>query len=130
MLQQPRVVQQVTSRDDLELLRQFIDRPEDFVSAKEKIGVQFVQNPFGDYAPKSGQIQGVLKGLYDSFTADLEKANVKEAKNVKSSEALMATKKQEQASFETTLEKREMDQADANKKHTDSRTERDDAQEQ
>jgi len=129
VLREPQVAMAV-SRENLELIRRFVARPEEFVSAKPGHGLQFVQNPHGDYAPQSGQIQGVLKGLYDSFTADLEKANAKEAGSVKSHEALMETKKKEQDSFETTLEKLEMDQADTNKKLSDSKTERDDAKEQ
>jgi C-terminal processing protease CtpA/Prc len=57
---------------------------------------QVGQNPFGDYAPQSTQIQGILKGMYDAFTADLEKDNAEEAEAQKSFEELMGTKMQEQ----------------------------------
>ena len=53
---------------------------------------QVGQNPFGDYAPKSTMIQGILKGMYDAFTADIEKDNAEEAEKQKSFEELMATK--------------------------------------
>merc|ERR1712196_579145 len=74
---------------------------------------QISANPFGDYAPQSSQIQGILKGMYDAITADLEKDNVEEANAQKSFEELMATKKQELATLEATWEKQTKDDADA-----------------
>merc|ERR1719498_795936 len=81
---------------------------------------QIGQNPFGDYAPQSTQIQGILKGMYDAFTADLEKDNAAEAEAQKSFEELMATKRQEQATLEGTLQKQETDMAAKNKKLSES----------
>merc|ERR550514_902834 len=82
---------------DRELITRFVEKPEDFIP--RHLGgltlTQVNQNPFGDYAPQSGQIQGILKGLYDTFAAKLEKINVKEANAQKDYEALMATKKKE-----------------------------------
>merc|ERR1719215_1787242 len=54
--------------------------------------MQIANNPFGDYAPQSTQIQGILKGMYDAFTASLEKANAEEAEQQKAFEELMAQK--------------------------------------
>eukprot|EP00929_Paragymnodinium_shiwhaense_P111685 TRINITY_DN79_c0_g2_i1.p1 TRINITY_DN79_c0_g2~~TRINITY_DN79_c0_g2_i1.p1 ORF type:complete len:497 (-),score=211.34 TRINITY_DN79_c0_g2_i1:155-1645(-) len=73
---------------------------------------QIASNPFGDYAPQSTQIQGILKGMYDTFVADLEKANSEEAEAQKSFEALMATKMAEHATLTATLQKHEVDQAE------------------
>merc|ERR1719440_2230488 len=81
---------------------------------------QIGQNPFGDYAPQSTQIQGILKGMYDAFTTDLEKDNAEEAESQKSFEELMATKKQELATLEATLQKQETDSAAKTKKLSES----------
>lgn len=45
-----------------------------------------------------------LRGMYDAFTADLEKDNVEEAESQKSFEEIMATKKEELATLEATLQ--------------------------
>merc|ERR1740130_2615597 len=73
--------------------------------------MQIGQNPFGDYAPQSSAIQGILKGMYDAFTMDLEKDNAAEAESQKSFEELMATKAQELETLELTLQKQETDEA-------------------
>jgi hypothetical protein len=97
-------------------MKHFVAQPEDFVT-KSTHGMSAAQisahNPFGDYAPASGQIQGILKGMYDAFTSDLEKDNVEEANAQKAYEALMATKAQELATLEATLEKQTADDAAA-----------------
>ena len=49
---------------------------------------------------------------YDSFTGDLEKSNAEEADDQKSFEELMATKKQELATLELTLETQNKGKAD------------------
>jgi hypothetical protein len=87
---------------------------------------QVGQNPFGDYAPQSTQIQGILQGMYDSFTADLEKDNANEAESQKSFEALLATKKSEQKTLEATLEKQETDSAAKTKNLKESEVLKDD----
>merc|ERR1719181_2728579 len=91
---------------------------------------QVGQNPFGDYAPQSTQIQGILKGMYDAFTGDLEKDNAAEAESQKSFEALMATKRQEKATLEATLQQQETDQATKTKKLKDSQVLKDDTVDQ
>merc|ERR1712232_589171 len=62
------------SEQDLAEMKRFVDKPEAFVGkGKPLSAVQTAnKNPFGDYAPQSTAIQGILKGMYDSFTADLE----------------------------------------------------------
>jgi hypothetical protein len=62
---------------DLNIVKAFVADPTKFLSGGFS-GAQVdttAANPFGDYAPASTQIQGIMKGMYDSFTADLEKAN-------------------------------------------------------
>merc|ERR1719161_1323536 len=78
-------------------------------------------NPHGDYAPASTQIQGIMKGMYDSFAADLEKANAEEADKQKSFEELMATKQAELETLKATLEAKTKEHADAEKQLADNK---------
>lgn len=120
------------SDKDLDVVQHFIKSPEDFVGARSGMmsAAQIAANPFGDYAPQSTQIQGILKGMYDAFTADLEKSNAEEADKQKSFEELMATKKMEQETLESTLEKQEHDSAKKTKELSDSKITRDDTEAQ
>merc|ERR1719171_2636532 len=113
-------------------MKQFVSKPQDFVrrSTKGMSAVQIAANPFGDYAPQSGQIQGILKGMYDAFTADLEKDNAAEADAQKAHEELMATKKQELAVLQATLEKQTKDDADAKDLLAKTESEQDGTKEQ
>merc|ERR1719482_311522 len=95
----------------MEVVERFVEKPEEFVKQANAALTQTGQNPFGDYAPQSTQIQGILKSMYDSFTADLEKDNAQEAESQKSFEELMATKLQEQKTLKGTLQQQESDQA-------------------
>jgi len=56
-----------------------------------------------------------LKGMYDAFTADLEKDNVEEAEKQQAYEEFMKTKKAEQKTLELTLQKQEDAKAKKNK---------------
>merc|ERR1740138_1846764 len=87
-------------------------------------------NPFGDYAPQSTQIQGILKGMYDAFTADLEKDNAEEADKQKAFEAFMATKKRELATLEETLKTQVLDKATKTKLLADSEKDQDETKAQ
>jgi len=131
VLREPFVTRFVADKD-LEVVRRFVDHPENYVGGRSEYlsAAQIAQNPFGDYAPQSTQVQGVLKGMYDSFTGDLEKANAEEAGKVKSFEELMETKKKELKTLETTLEKQTMDEAQKTKLLADSKVELDDAKDQ
>lgn len=111
-LQRP-TVSKTMSSTDLSLIRNFIEHPADFVGkrAGSLSAVQIANNPFGDYAPQSTQIQGILKGMYDAFTQDLEKDNVAEAESQKAFEELMATKKQELETLQESLQQQQKDNA-------------------
>jgi len=104
LLRQPAVSRAVGEKD-LQVVQHFVERPEDFVGGRTGAlsAAQIANNPFGDYAPQSTQIQGILKGMYDTFTGDLEKAKVEEAKKQKGFEDLMATKKAELAALQSSL---------------------------
>jgi len=117
------------SEKDMEMVRQFINKPESMVGRSSMSAAQ-IANPNGDYAPQSSQIQGILKGMYDAFAADLEKDNAEEADKQKAFEELMATKKQEQATLEATLEKQSHDEAHKSKALSDAKTNRDDTDNQ
>lgn len=127
VLDKPAVTEGVTDQD-LALVKKFIDNPEAFVGGRTSMmsAAQIAQNPYGDYAPQSSAIQGILKGMYDSFAADLEKDNAQEADRQKAFEDLMATKKAEQSTLEATLEKQSHDDAHKSKALSDAKTQRDD----
>jgi len=120
-------IETAISSKDLEMVKRFIQHPEDFMGHSSTLNaMQIANNPFGDYAPQSTQIQGILKGMYDAFTASLEKANAEEAEQQKAYEELMATLKKEQETLELTLEKRSLDEAEKTKKLADARVDLDD----
>lgn len=116
------------SENDAEAIRQFVQNPEDFMT-KGTSALQ-VGGPFGDYAPQSSQISGILKGMYDSFTSNLEKDNGEESDKQKAFEEFMGTKKQELETLEETLEKQENEAAQNKKDLAESTTTRDDTKEQ
>lgn len=125
------VVANVISNSDLQLVEHFVDQSSGFFPRTDHADfAQVANNPFGDYAPKSTQIQGILKSMYDAFAHDLEKDNADEANQQKAFEELMATKKQELATLEATLEKQTLDYAEKAKKIAESRTLLDDTKEQ
>jgi hypothetical protein len=121
------------SESDVDVIRKFVQQPQAFVQAPVH-GTSQLQvggsNPFGDYAPQSTQIQGILKGMYDAFTSDIEKNNAEEADSQKAFEELMATKKKELDTLEITLETQSTAEAEKNKQLADSTTTRDDTKEQ
>merc|ERR1719428_2530600 len=83
------------------------------------------KGPFGDYAPASGAIQGILKGMYDAFTGDLETKNADQATKQKQYEELTATKAAELATLKSTLEKKKETLGADTKTMTDAIVERD-----
>merc|ERR1719262_951130 len=108
------------SDSDLHTVQDFVANPDHFINKESFSGAQ-VENPFGDYAPASTQIQGILKGMYDSFTGDLEKANAEEADKQKAFEELMGTKLQEYETLVATLETKTKEKADAEKQLADDK---------
>jgi len=101
------------SDKDMAAIRHFVQSPTDFAPRRggSLSAAQLGNNPFGDYAPQSTQIQGILKGMYDTFASDLEKANAKEADSQKAFEELMATKMRELETLQETLKQQELDHA-------------------
>jgi len=110
------VVSKTIKPSDMALIDNFLKHPSDFVGKRASnmmSSLQITNNPFGDYAPQSTQIQGILKGMYQTFAQDLEKANVQEATEQKAHEELMFTKKQELQTLESTLGQQRLDSAQA-----------------
>merc|ERR1740129_1015175 len=100
------------SSNDMEVVKRFIQHPENFMGHSSTLNaMQIANNPFGDYAPQSTQIQGILKGMYDAFVSDLEKDNAEESDAQTSFEALMATKTQELGTLQATLENQQLQSA-------------------
>jgi len=125
------VTRSTVSEKNMNLIRQFIDTPDDFLGAKNGVSeLQTQNNPMGDYAPQSSQIQGILKGMYDTFTMDLEKSNVDESNKQKAFEELMETKKSEENVLAATLQRSEKDSAEKTKQLADSKSTRDDTSDQ
>jgi len=109
VLQKPTALHSVGNKE-LMLVKQFVERPEDFIGSRSGFlsAAQITNNPFGDYAPQSTQIQGILKGMYDAFAAGLEKANAEEADAQKSFDELMVVKEQELATLQSTLDHQQL----------------------
>jgi len=97
------------SDENMEVVERFVAKPVEFV--KGAMFSQTGQNPAGDYAPASTQIQGILKSMYDSFTSDLEKDNAKEAQRQKEFGEFQVTKNTELATAQGDLSTAKQDQA-------------------
>lgn len=111
------------STSDLNIIKDFAENPIKYTTSSEPgfSGAQLDStNPFGDYAPASTQIVGILKGMYDSFTANLETANAEEGDKQKSYEELHATALAEHATLTATLEAKTKEKADAEKALADA----------
>jgi len=119
------------SQDSRTMVDEFLADPAKFYSKKTKrfSGIQ-QKNPFGDYAPGSGAIQGILKGMYDQFTMDLERANVEEAQWQKQYEDLYVLKGDEAKTLATTIANKEQSLSDDGKELSEKTVEKDETQTQ
>merc|ERR1719265_2578381 len=66
------------------------------------------QDASASYAPASATVQGILKDMYDTFTADLESQTQTEATKQRDFEDLIATITKEVATLEEQIAKREI----------------------
>jgi peptidoglycan hydrolase CwlO-like protein len=98
-----------------------------FLSA---IQVGQTPNPYGDYAPQSDRISGILKTMYDTFARDLEKNNVEEADKQKAFEELMKTKIDEMKTLQATLDAQTIYEADKTRLLADTKVLLDNTKEQ
>jgi len=118
------------SLSDKESVEAFVRNPSAFVGSKPELSALQQKNPHGDYAPQSSAIQGILKGMYDSFTADLESKNADQGMRQKNYEELSATKDGELNTLKATIAKKKETLGDDTKTMTDSSIERDETQAQ
>jgi len=113
------------SDTDRRAVGMFVDDPEAMFAPKgASSSLQVRHNPFGDYAPASTQIQGILQGMYATFAKDLESDNAGESNKQKNHVALMATKAQELASLKDSLATHQGDQASKEVLHAENKKER------
>merc|ERR1719473_438648 len=110
------------------MIKTFIANPNGVSSGKAFL--QTANNPFGDYAPASTQIQGILKNMYDTFTSNLQNANEEEGTKQKAFEELIATKQEELAALKTTLANKTATLGEKTKDLADSKTLRADTEAQ
>jgi hypothetical protein len=129
-----RTASHAVSESDLSVVAHFAERPEDFVGAHAEGGflsaTQIANNPFGDYAPQSTQVQGILKSMYGSFSSDLERENAEEAVKQKSFVELMATKRAELKTLQASLQSHTTSEAEKTKIVAESKSSLDDAKTQ
>jgi len=113
LLANPRAIQMVSAQD-LKVMEEFVEKPSEFLQGQRgAVGFLDAQaNPFGDYQPKSGQIQGILKEMYDQFCKDLEKANVEEAEGIRIHNKLIEVKKEEEIELKKQFKKFNVDNGD------------------
>merc|ERR1719378_1420975 len=116
--------------DNRKVVEAFVSDPAQFAGEHPKFSGLQQKGPFGDYAPASGAIQGILKGMYDAFTSDLESKNADQAMKQKQYEELSATKAAELATLQATLAKKKETLGEDTKTMTDSSVERDETQAQ
>merc|ERR1719453_2816967 len=115
--------------DDKHIVEAFIRDPTGFYSQeKAKLGAMQIKGNFGDYAPASGQIQGLLKGMYDAMVSDLESKNAEQAMSQKSYEELMAVKKSELETLTSNLQKKTTQLGEDTKELSESNIERDETE--
>jgi hypothetical protein len=114
--------------EDMEMVKAFVGNPlgkkAAFLQAKLN------NNPFGDYAPASTKIQGILKNMYDTFLANMQTANEDEGTKQKSFEELIATKQEELAALKATLANKQQTLGEKTKELADSKQQRQETEEQ
>jgi len=116
-------------KDDKRIVEAFIRDPTGFYAQeKTKLGAMQIKGNFGDYNPASGQIQGLLKGMYDAMVSDLESKNGEQAMNQKNFEELMATKKSELETLTSNLGKKTTQLGEDTKELSESQIERDETE--
>jgi len=111
-------------------LRSGVFYPNELGGFLSAIQVGQTPNPYGDYAPKSDRISGILKTMYDTFARDLERNNVEEADKQKAFEELMQTKIAEMKTLQATLDQQTIYEADKARQLADTKVLLDNTKEQ
>jgi hypothetical protein len=102
----------------LSLLSSFMKDPQDYYEDKAAAK--------SSYSPASTTIMGILKDMYDTFTANLETETQTEATNQKNFENVMAVKADELAKSTEVLQKTEANKAESDKQLADTMQELED----
>merc|ERR1719201_1531281 len=88
-----------------QLLRKFLDSKQDMSDFDRQEVVSFLEgSASGEYAPKSGEITGILKEMTDTMSKTLSEAESDEAQSIKSFDELMAAKTKEVQALSKTIE--------------------------
>jgi len=86
-------------------LRQLVMNKEDLADYDREEIVSFLSGKqTGEYAPKSGEITGILKEMTDTMSKSLSDAEAAEASSIKSFDELMAAKTKEVGALTKTIE--------------------------
>merc|ERR1719502_1323385 len=86
------------SADKLRLMKSFFEDPVSLMQAPVDYYDQKAQAK-ASYSPQSATIMGILKDMYDTFAADLEKSNSEESDKQKAFEDLIAEKEKQVADW-------------------------------
>jgi len=90
-----------------DLLKSFLEEPADYYDQKAQAKAS--------YSPQSGTVTGILKNMYDTFAANLEKANSEESDLQKGYEDLMAEKEAQNKLDSETVTAKETEKAEKSK---------------
>jgi hypothetical protein len=107
------------SKKQLKLIREFTKDPAEFYDKKAEKSAS--------YNPASATIMGILKDMYDTFSANLETSTETEAVAYKNYESLMGVKGNEMATLTKSRQKKEEAKAAAEKDQADNQISWEDA---
>jgi len=99
------------SADKLRLMKTFFEDPVAMIQEPVDYYDQKAQAK-ASYSPQSATIMGILKDMYDTFGADLEKSNQEESDKQKSFEDLMAQKQKQVADWSAEVTDKEGQKAE------------------
>jgi len=112
-------IDRLLSKKQLKLIKQFSRDPAEYYDQKAQKAAS--------YNPASATIMGILKDMYDTFSANLETSTETEAVAYKNYESLMGVKANEMATLTKTRQKKEEAKAAAEKDQADNEISYDDA---
>merc|ERR1719353_723109 len=99
------------SADKLRLMKSFFEDPVSLVQEPVDYYDQKAQAK-ASYSPQSATIMGILKDMYDTFSADLEKSNQEESDKQKGFEDLIAEKEKQVADWSAEVTDKEGQKAE------------------
>merc|ERR1719201_1723244 len=112
-------IDKLLSPKQLKLIKEFTRDPAEFYDQKAQKAAS--------YNPASATIMGILKDMYDTFSANLETSTETEAVAYKNYESLMGVKANEMATLTKTRQKKEEAKAAAEKDQADNQISWEDA---